>query len=569
MQSVWDEIKSKLNLVEVIEDYVDVKQIGGTYKCVCPFHPDKNPSLVISPERGFWHCFGCGAGGDCFKFVMDFENISKKETLEKLAKKAGVGLENSKFEPKKEVSKVQLNLIDAGYKYLELAAKIYHQVLLKVLENRTHPVTLYCLERKLNSDAIATFQIGYAPNSDLILQTAKANNLDLNLLEKIGVLKFKNDQFFDKYKDRLMFPIKNIEGKLVGFTGRNLPYDKTDRPKYLNSPQTEWFNKSDILYGYSLNQKQIRSQKQIIFVEGNMDVVSSYIHGIKNVVASQGTSFTPNQLTKVSYLTRNLAIAFDNDSAGLVASRKLFLEASRQKFAVYKVIIPEKYKDLDEYLNHEHLDFDQKFDLQTQFYLDFALNELRPKLQSETFLTQKQAVEDFLELLVYASDITVEHYVKLIHKISSVSLATLQKTFNQLNSKSKLTIQNIEETKDFKQYKYQNTPLNKARVNFQNLLAKTLEKHNFEFANLPESEQLLLINIFTLFQKSIDNFSDFKNLDNYIAESLEDLQFTASNVDAIPKEKLLPAIIQFLDENLDSFKNDDTLLNNYLSLKRV
>ncbi|NJK71248.1 MAG: DNA primase [Thermales bacterium] len=418
--SIWQEIKSKLSVEDIIGEYINIEPAGSNYKCVCPFHNENTPSMMLSPSKQIWHCFGCGAGGDIFKFVEDYDNLTPKEALEKLAKKAGIKLEQknlSKVKSKEEISDYQ-----KGLSLLQWASDVYNKILLNLLLDRQNPVTKYCLERGLNQEIIQKFLLGYAPKQNLIISLSDKYNLDKYLLFQTGVLaQNRQGGFRDKFIDRLVIPIFNDKDKVIGFTGRVLPWDVSDRPKYLNSPQNHWFNKSEIWFGLNIAKNYIRKSKSAILVEGNMDVVSAHKNGLLNTIASQGTAFTEEQLKILKRHTTAVTIAFDNDIAGRLASQKFFIAATKLGLDIQKYIIPEEFKDLDEYLQNQPDTSTHK----RQDYLDYSLYSLQNPLTSSDPRTQKEAINNFLELLINTNNLTKEQYISKISDLTGVTSQTL------------------------------------------------------------------------------------------------------------------------------------------------
>jgi DNA primase len=535
------EIKERLNVVDIISEYIPVIPSGSNFKAKCPFHNDKTPSLIISPEKNIWHCFGCGAGGDVFKFVMEYENISKKEALQKLAKKAGVELQKidkkeltleAKQEQKKLISKYEL-----GLKYLLWTADLYHQILLKILQDRQHPVSIYCLNRGLKINLIQDFKLGYAPSGSFLLNIAKKHNLNLDLLFEIGVLKEKKSGqtesvdleqkiYADKFSDRLTIPVFDQFNKVVGFTARVLPGDKLERPKYLNSPENQWFKKSQLWYGYSLNQKNIRQQKKAIIVEGNMDVIACSKKGINLALASQGTSFTNTQLQKLKPLTKTVWLAFDNDNAGQIASEKFFIQATQLGIEVEKIIIPEIYKDLDEYLDS----FDDKQDfeitqLQIKPFLDYWLTKHQKELTSQDLKTQKEAILNFLQLLQNLDEIETEHYLNKISNLTQKSIATLKPSLSKIKASKNTFQRNIEEAKE--SFKNENQLENTILTEFQSLLAfylrENLEKRErYGLENMKDLDKLkILFNFLKILNQKL---KDYQDLEDYFQKNQEILE---------------------------------------------
>lgn len=555
--SVWNEIQNRLNIVDVIGDYIPVKQLGSTYKAVCPFHKDKNPSLIVSPEKNLWHCFGCGAGGDIFAFVSQYENLDKSAALKKLAKKAGVELQP--LSPKEKQEKTEtLTDFEHGLKYLDWTMNIYHKILLKILNNRSHPVSQYCLQRGLSLETIQKFKIGYAFNQNTILDLVKKHNLDLDLFQQISILKQGTNGLQDKFKDRLMIPIFDTLNKVRGFTARTLPYDKSERPRYLNSSQSQWFNKSEIWYGWHLNQKEIRLAKKAILVEGNMDVVAASQKNLNITLASQGTSFTTNQLQILTRLVKTIWIAFDNDEAGQVSGRKLFLESTKLGFEVYKLIIPTKYKDLDEYLQAEFKEtVDVDTDLKALPYLDFCINNLLPELQSGTLSTQKQALINILELLEFSDKLTVEDTIQKLAKITAKSVNAIQ----SLMPKNRPKFDNFKENKIESNKNLENEFL----VRFQNLIAIIANENNFEIQKIGQIPTLN--NLFIICKNLLPELKEFSDFSQYLEINIEILKLISQNV-VTQKTTLIAGLRQNINAFVQTILFEPELMAAYQEIQQ-
>lgn len=310
--STTELIKSKLDVVELLRGYLTLTQAGKNFKGLCPFHKEKSPSFMVSPERQSWHCFGCGLGGDIFSFVMKHENIEFGEALRMLAEKAGVELRHEN---------------PAEYRYAGLlydlndAAKNFFKRALA-----TAPVAKeYLVARGLLPETIETFEIGWAPNEPeaLSMQLLNAGSAPQDIIQAGLSLKTDRGLMLDRFRGRIMFPIHNHTGKVVGFTGRILPQlDHGDTGKYINSPETPIFQKSRLLYGFWKSKDAIRDAKTAVIVEGQMDFLMSWQAGIKNVVASSGTALTTDHLHVLRRLAEKLIFLFDDDSAGQRAGER-------------------------------------------------------------------------------------------------------------------------------------------------------------------------------------------------------------------------------------------------------
>ena len=324
-----EEIKSKINIVDLISEYIPLKKTGRNFKALCPFHTEKTPSFIVSPERQIWHCFGCGQGGDIFSFVMQTEGIEFGDALRILAKKAGV-------EIKSQVPGVSQKK-DRIYRMNKIAGALYEKIL---LETKTgQPVLDYLEKRQIKKETIEDFLIGFTPgeNSTLVDFLSK-KGFDQNEVLQAGLAIKRNGQTIDLFRNRLIFPFRNLHGDVVGFTGRIL---KTDvMPKYLNTAQTLIFDKSRILYDLSLAKEDIRKKDLAILVEGQMDVLSSYQLGVKNVICSSGTALTNYQIDLIRRFTNNIALAFDKDEAGLKAIKRNIDFLIEKEVDVQVILVP-------------------------------------------------------------------------------------------------------------------------------------------------------------------------------------------------------------------------------------
>lgn len=352
-----EEIKSKLDIVEVIREYVPVKAVGANFQALCPFHNEKTPSFVISPDKQIWHCFGCGRGGDIFTFVMEKEGLSFIEALRLLAPKAGIVLSYDNSESYSERNR----LLDI----LEISGKYYAHLLTTPAGKNARN---YLLKRGLSLDTIKDWQLGYSPDAwDNLYVFLKSRPLSGKKYtdEEIfaaGLIIKKNQEgapasrrsgYYDRFRDRIMFPICDTNNNIIAFTARvNPEKEKTEKMgKYINSPQTAVYDKSRVLFALNKAKAAIREKDLVIMVEGQMDVIQFYINDIKNVIASSGTALTAEQITLIKRFTNNIDIFFDMDNAGQIAADRGIREALAQEMNV-KIIITGLGKDADEALKN-------------------------------------------------------------------------------------------------------------------------------------------------------------------------------------------------------------------------
>lgn len=328
------QIKEKLDLVQSIRGYIELTPAGRNFKGLCPFHHEKSPSFMVSPDRGTWHCFGCGLGGDLFSFVMKYDNLEFGEALKVLAEKAGIELRRMSPQEYKQF----------GLLYdINAAAKEFFRAELEKME----VAKKYLADRKLSQETINDFEVGWAPNAQdlLAVHLIKIGFAPADI-ERAGLTgKSERGMVYDRFRGRIMFPIHNHVGKVVGFTGRILPqFDKGDTGKYINSPETAIFQKSKLLYGFWKSKNPIRDAGSAFLVEGQMDFLMTWQSGMKNVIATSGTALTSEHLHTLRRATDRLTLSFDSDEAGLNALERAIDLAEAEDFGV-KIARLGKYKD--------------------------------------------------------------------------------------------------------------------------------------------------------------------------------------------------------------------------------
>jgi len=372
-----DEIKSKLDIVEVIREYLPVKAVGANFQALCPFHNEKTPSFVISPEKQIWHCFGCGRGGDIFSFIMEKEGQSFVEVLRVLAQKAGVALKYDNFENHSKRNR----LLDI----MELAGKYYAHIL---KSTTGHKAKEYLMRRGLKEETIEDWQLGYSPDTwnslyDFLLSRPrlgrKYNDEEIfatGLIVKKEGVAIEGRRYYDRFRDRIMFPILDVNNNFVAFTARiNPEKEKTEKMgKYINSPQSEIYDKSRVLFALNKAKDAIRKADLAIVVEGQMDAISCHNYGFQNVVASSGTALSVEQINLIKRFTKNLALAFDMDEAGQNAADRGIKESLAQGMNIKIISLPHG-KDPDDCLRENPVDFKTAVD-QAQPILEYYFQKI-------------------------------------------------------------------------------------------------------------------------------------------------------------------------------------------------
>jgi len=316
-QETIDEIQAKIDIVDVISGRIPLKKIGRSFKALCPFHHEKTPSFIVSPDKQIYHCFGCGAGGNAFSFLMKYDNLEFPEAVEQLAEKAGVTL------PRHASAKDESSLSNQLYKINELACGFFQQTLANNSSARE-----YLISRGMGDETLKNFRIGYAPNAwDALLSFFKNKGFSGAVLEKAGLV-IANDKggWYDRFRNRIIFPISDLKQRILGFGGRVLD---VSLPKYINSPETHIYSKGKNLYGLNFSKEYIRKSGFCLIVEGYLDYVIPYQAGIRSLIATLGTALTVEQVKLLKRFTQTVITVYDPDEAGEAASFKaldLFLD---------------------------------------------------------------------------------------------------------------------------------------------------------------------------------------------------------------------------------------------------
>lgn len=399
-----EEIRSKIDLVQYISETVPLKKAGRNFKACCPFHAEKTPSFMVSPERQIWKCFGCQKGGDIFSFVMEQERVEFGEALRLLAKKAGVVLR--RYQPTKSESEK-----DKLYEINHLAAEFFHYLLIN------HPVGRralnYILQRGITKESLEQFKLGYAPASWDELQKFLVGKKKYSVfdLEKAGlVVKSDRGSFYDRFRDRLMFPLFDHRGNIVGFAGRLLDPNAKEA-KYVNTPETVIYHKSELLYPLQITKEEIKKAGAAVVVEGELDAISSYQVGIKNVVAIKGSALTEFQARLLKRFTENLILSLDADAAGDMAARRGIEIADSLGFNL-KVVTLEKYKDPDEAAQKDPAYLKERVAAAEGVY-DFYLNSAFGRFRGKTPEEKKKIGQELIPIFAKIEDqIIKDLYIK-------------------------------------------------------------------------------------------------------------------------------------------------------------
>jgi len=413
-----EEIKSVANVYDVISEYLDLKKVGTSYSALCPFHSEKTPSFYVSPQKNIWKCFGCGKSGNAISFLVEYEGISYSQAIIKLAEKYGIKVKFSGKENFKEKSQI-LNI-------LEKVAKFYKEQLKFYPKPRK-----YLLDRGINPSTIDKFDIGYSPEDDSFIKFIEKENIDKNLLVDAGIIS-SIDSKKDKFSGRIIFPIKDLSGKVIAFGGRVIDDNKS--PKYLNSPETKVYHKSEVLYGLYEAKEYIREENFAVIVEGYFDVISPYQVGLKNIVASLGTAFTQKQAKLLKKFTDKIYLMFDSDKAGkqaVVRASKIFLS---EGIEVYYTPLEDKDPDLLAKKGYKVL----KEKLQKgENFLDFLIKTLK---NTESREKRASLIKIVLDILSTAKDkILISEYINILSKETGMLKEFLIEEMKKFKSNKTIT----------------------------------------------------------------------------------------------------------------------------------
>ena len=426
-----DTVFETARVEEVIGDFVQLKRAGSNFKGLSPFSDERSPSFMVSPAKGIWKDFSSGKGGSVVTFLMEHEHFTYPEAIRFLAKKYNIEIEETELS---QDEKIEANEKESMYLVSEFAKTYFHETLLNSEEGKAIGLS-YFKERGFTSETITKFGLGYSPETwDAFTKEALSKGYQLDYLEKVGLTIVKEDKQFDRFKGRVMFPIQSLSGRNLGFGGRILNNDKK-AAKYLNSPESEIYHKSKVLYGIFHAKQAIAKQNNCYLVEGYTDVIQLHQAGIENVVASSGTALTPDQIRLVNRLTKNITVLFDGDAAGLRASIRGIDLILEEGMNVKVCTFPDgddpdsfarknSYEDLIYYLENNAKDF-------IQFKASLLMNEA-----NNDPIKKADLIRDMVVSISKIPDrIKREVYIQECARIMDISEQVLQNTLAQLVQK--------------------------------------------------------------------------------------------------------------------------------------
>ncbi len=426
--SVIDEIKQRIDIVEVVNQYTSLKKAGRNLTALCPFHSEKHPSFFVYPEQQSWHCFGaCNTGGDVFSFVMKKENTDFGEALRLLAQRAGVTIPSRFEQDTKRDEKERL------YQANEAAAQYFYNLLLSSPPGER--ARDYLASRSISSKTITDFQLGFSPNSWEALKQylMEKRYTEKELLEAGLIVAAEDGKTHDRFRNKLMFPILDIRERVTGFGARVLD---DSLPKYVNSPQTPVFDKSSGLYGINLAAPAIRQQNLAVIVEGYMDVITAHQNGFNNVVASMGTSITEKQVATLKRLTKNITLALDADTAGEEAMLRC-VDYENALDTEVKVLILPRDKDPDDVIKEDATMWQYLLE-KTLPVIDYTFDMVTAELDLTRSKDKTLAVGTLLPIIAeIKNDTRRDHYLTALSKLTGTSYHNLEATLSSIKPERK------------------------------------------------------------------------------------------------------------------------------------
>ena len=509
-------IQRKANIVDIIRDYVPLIQRGKNYFGICPFHDDHNPSMSVSPEKGVYKCFVCGNAGNVFNFVMEYEKVSFYEAVKIVADKIGVSIDIS-------TSKKENTKKSPLYDIYNIAYKFYQNNLNTVYGKDAKK---YLLNRKIDEDVIKNFNIGLSLSDSELCNALKAKGFKDDDIVSSGVASQNGNNIYDIYKNRIMFPLYDLEGNVVGFSGRI--YNQKSESKYINTKETEIFKKGELLYNYHIAKKEARKEKNIIVVEGFMDVIRLSTIGIVNVVATMGTAVTKYQLNLIQKLAPNITLMFDGDKAGEKATNA-FIELANGNDSNIKVVRLEDNLDPDEYILTKGKD-KMIYNLShAQSVYDYKLSSYKENID----FNDSKEVSNYINVMIKEfekidDDIVREIEIKKLSESTNVSYDLIKSKLKDSEKKVIIT------------HKPKNIKINKYEKASKYILYRMINDNNmilYYFNNLsylPNDTERKLASEIVLFYKKFNSFnlSDFiiyledkKELINLVVD-ISDLKYT-------------------------------------------
>ena len=478
-----DTIFETARIEEVVGDFVTLKKRGANMLGNCPFHDEKTPSFTVSPTKGIYKCFGCGKGGHSVNFVMEIDQLSYPEALKYLAKKYNIEIQEEEQTPE-QIAKA--NVRESLFVVNSYAKDYFHDRLNNSIEGKAVGLS-YFKERGVSPEMIDKFQLGYNPdNWDAFTKSALEASYKKEFLEKTGLSIFKEDKSFDRFKGRIIFPIHSISGRIVGFGGRTLKKD--DKAKYLNSPESEIYHKSRVLYGIYFSKSAIVKNDNCLIVEGYTDVISMHQTGLQNVVASSGTALGSEQIKLIGRYTKNITLLFDSDNAGIKAASKAIDLILAEGMTVKIALLPDG-EDPDSYAKKFGGEGLTNFiNENSRDFVEFKISLLDDKSKDDPIKKVNLINNIMLSTAIIPDGITREVYIDKCSKILEVGKTELENKVHELIHKTK-AVKKVEKQTAKKVDQIQAVTRSKAKSEFQEKdIIRFMLQYGHYFLNFENAE---------------------------------------------------------------------------------
>ena len=538
------EIRQKSDIVDVIGEYIPLEQKGKNYFAICPFHDDHNPSMSVSKDKQIYKCFVCGASGNVFNFLMDYENIPFIEAVRIIANKVNIPIEVDIYKPKEDLKNKDL------YEIYDIANKFYQNNLktkdgIKAME--------YLKKRHIDEDIIKEFGIGLSSSSKLY-DSLKNKNYDEDMLIRSGIASSSNNNVYDTFLNRIMFPLYNLDNKVVGFSGRI--YDDSSQAKYINSKESDIFHKGEIIYNYKTAKEESKRKKSVIITEGFMDVIGLYRYGIKNVIATMGTAVTAKQISIIKKMSNNIILCFDGDNAGEIATISCANEFINSGVKPNIIRLPDNL-DPEEYIDKYGVDKFNELINKAYNYLDYKIDYYKKNTNFDNTEEISKYIKEVLKELENEDDKLIR---ELTVKNLSVDTGLSINTINNLVKKQIVKTPQIkvkEEVKKLDKYAKAERELIYYMVRYEEVL-KIFERNRCFFPN--QAFRFLSNELIYFYRKydrlDIADFLTFINGKDDLISALREVE----NLN-IPEKYNIEAIQNYID-----------LLNDYgreIEIKRL
>ncbi len=596
-QNTIQQILSRIDIVEIIGSFVKLKKRGTNYIGLCPFHNEKSPSFTVSANKEIYKCFGCGRSGNSIGFLMEQEKYSYVEALRWLAAKYNVEIEETETSPE---YKQQQQVADSLYVINNFAQQFFSNALINTSHGQDVALS-YLKERGFREEIIKKFQLGFNPEArDSFTKEALAKQYSLELLQKSGLVAVRDGNNYDNYRGRIIFPIHNQSGKVLGF-GARIIKNNDKAPKYINTPENEIYIKSKLLYGSYFARQAIDKENECLLVEGYTDVVSLHQAGIENVVASGGTSLTPDQLRLIKKYTNNLTIIYDGDNAGIKAALRGLDLALEESLNVQLVLIPDK-EDPDSYVNKVGAAAFANFITQNKrdvilFQLDIALKEAGNDSNKKAIIVNQMA--ETIAKINKAEDFTKQQdYIKKCSEILKIEEAGLYNLVNKF-IREKVAKAEVVQQREFKNNEIEQgnmlsaegetlSLLNKDEMNERAMVRSLMEFGLYQWDEMQKVAEHIFVEIETnQLEEMIDNKDLVKIIQLYRNWYNEGIEPTAKNFlyhQDLQMSSLAVSIMDFnyeispkwkehfeghIPTRQDLFKEEVFSTLNYLKLKKI